>query len=178
MSQVLTTSRNVCHRSVDHCMEGAYCVLLDFCSQLTFHLFAFCSLYREISHCEVMTHVIVSLSFFTAVDGDRLVMKGAKLTSREMLTAFQSRCLAKDPQAKAAAKKWWSACWTYLYWNCIYLCTFFDVYSKHVSLNEWVLLWIDLWATYSKLIVKWACMILSHFSLPLESCYFYHVKVI
>ncbi|XP_047460127.1 39S ribosomal protein L53, mitochondrial [Mugil cephalus] len=40
----------------------------------------------------------------TYVDGQRLVMKGAKLTSREMLSAFQSLCKAKDPQAKSAAK--------------------------------------------------------------------------
>ncbi|XP_070703095.1 large ribosomal subunit protein mL53 [Pempheris klunzingeri] len=41
----------------------------------------------------------------TYVDGERLVMKGAKLTGMEMLSAFQSRCTAKDPQAKSAAKK-------------------------------------------------------------------------
>ncbi|XP_059206396.1 39S ribosomal protein L53, mitochondrial [Centropristis striata] len=35
----------------------------------------------------------------TYVDGERLVMKGANLTSSEMLGAFQSRCAAKDPQA-------------------------------------------------------------------------------
>lgn len=45
------------------------------------------------------------LSFSATVDGERLVMKGAKLTSSEMLSAFQSRCTAKDPQGKAAAKK-------------------------------------------------------------------------
>ncbi|KAK7899055.1 hypothetical protein WMY93_019908 [Mugilogobius chulae] len=39
------------------------------------------------------------------VDGERLVMKGAKLTSQEMFSAFQSRCIAKDPQAKVAGKK-------------------------------------------------------------------------
>lgn len=86
-------------------MDRTYCVSFDFCSELTFHLFAFCSSYSEISHCGFMSHVFVSLSLVTAVDGDTLVMKGAKLTSSEMLTAFQSRCSAKDPQAKAAAKK-------------------------------------------------------------------------
>ncbi|XP_061676770.1 39S ribosomal protein L53, mitochondrial [Syngnathoides biaculeatus] len=40
----------------------------------------------------------------TYVDGERLLMKGAHLTSKEMLGAFQARCVAKDPQAKAAAK--------------------------------------------------------------------------
>ncbi|XP_061616475.1 39S ribosomal protein L53, mitochondrial [Phyllopteryx taeniolatus] len=40
----------------------------------------------------------------TYVDGERLLMKGANLTSREMLSAFQARCMTKDPQAKAAAK--------------------------------------------------------------------------
>ncbi|KAM3595861.1 uncharacterized protein V6R79_004125 [Siganus canaliculatus] len=41
----------------------------------------------------------------TYVDGEKLVMKGAKLTCSEMMSAFQSRCTAKDPQAKAAGKK-------------------------------------------------------------------------
>ncbi|XP_047239969.1 39S ribosomal protein L53, mitochondrial [Girardinichthys multiradiatus] len=41
----------------------------------------------------------------TYVDGERLVMKGGKLTCREMLSAFQSRCNDKDPQTKAGANK-------------------------------------------------------------------------
>uniref|UniRef100_A0A3Q1HUQ8 Large ribosomal subunit protein mL53 n=1 Tax=Acanthochromis polyacanthus TaxID=80966 RepID=A0A3Q1HUQ8_9TELE len=60
-------------------------------------------------NCEVITTVkhdksepVVDVTF---VDGERLLMKGAKLTTREMLSAFQSRCTAKDPQAKAEAKK-------------------------------------------------------------------------
>ncbi|XP_008420269.1 PREDICTED: 39S ribosomal protein L53, mitochondrial-like [Poecilia mexicana] len=36
----------------------------------------------------------------TYVDGERLVMKGERLTCREMLSAFQSRCKDKDPQSK------------------------------------------------------------------------------
>ncbi|XP_072226384.1 large ribosomal subunit protein mL53 [Leuresthes tenuis] len=60
-------------------------------------------------NCEVITTVkhdksepVVDITY---VDGERLVMKGAKLTSSEMLAAFQSRCAAKDPQTKAATKK-------------------------------------------------------------------------
>ncbi|KAM8767537.1 large ribosomal subunit protein mL53 [Acanthopagrus schlegelii] len=60
-------------------------------------------------NCEVVTTVKHDKSEpvidITYLDGDRLVMKGAKLTSREMLSAFQSQCTAKDPQAKNAAKK-------------------------------------------------------------------------
>ncbi|CAI5690767.1 zygote arrest protein 1 [Sarotherodon galilaeus] len=41
----------------------------------------------------------------TYVDGEKLLMKGANLTSSEMLSAFQSRCVAKDPQAKVGEKK-------------------------------------------------------------------------
>ncbi|KAF6737864.1 39S ribosomal protein L53, mitochondrial [Oryzias melastigma] len=41
----------------------------------------------------------------TYVDGERLLMKGAKLTSTEMLSAFQSRCTAKDTQTIAGGKK-------------------------------------------------------------------------
>ncbi|XP_056154962.1 39S ribosomal protein L53, mitochondrial [Lampris incognitus] len=55
--------------------------------------------------CEVTTLVkhdksepVVDVTY---VDGERLLMKGANLTSNEMLSAFQSRCRAKDPQAKA-----------------------------------------------------------------------------
>ncbi|XP_051247399.1 39S ribosomal protein L53, mitochondrial [Dicentrarchus labrax] len=58
-------------------------------------------------NCEVVTMVkhdksepVVDVTY---LDGERLVMKGANLTSKEMLSAFQSRCTAKDPQA--AAKK-------------------------------------------------------------------------
>ncbi|KAM3858027.1 large ribosomal subunit protein mL53 [Diretmus argenteus] len=59
--------------------------------------------------CEVTTVVkhdksepVVDITY---MDGERLVMKGAKLTTGEMMSEFQSRCLAKDPQAKAGAKK-------------------------------------------------------------------------
>ncbi|XP_061764477.1 39S ribosomal protein L53, mitochondrial [Nerophis ophidion] len=59
-------------------------------------------------NCEVMATVkhdrsepVVDVTY---VDGERLVMKGANLTSGEMLQAFQARCTAKDPQAKMAAK--------------------------------------------------------------------------
>ncbi|XP_065328157.1 39S ribosomal protein L53, mitochondrial [Pelmatolapia mariae] len=41
----------------------------------------------------------------TYVDGEKLLMKGANLTCSEMLSAFQSRCVAKDPQAKVGEKK-------------------------------------------------------------------------
>ncbi|XP_010733290.2 large ribosomal subunit protein mL53 [Larimichthys crocea] len=37
----------------------------------------------------------------TYLDGEKLVLKGANLTSSEMLSTFQSRCTAKDPQAAA-----------------------------------------------------------------------------
>ncbi|KAF3707425.1 39S ribosomal protein L53, mitochondrial [Channa argus] len=60
-------------------------------------------------NCEVITTVkhdksepVVDITY---IDGERLVIKGAKLTSTEMLSAFQSHCIAKDPQTKAAAKK-------------------------------------------------------------------------
>ncbi|XP_063041463.1 39S ribosomal protein L53, mitochondrial [Engraulis encrasicolus] len=60
-------------------------------------------------NCEVTTDVkhdasepVVDVLF---MDGEQLLMKGGKLTSQEMLTAFQTRCTAKDPQAKLGAKK-------------------------------------------------------------------------
>ncbi|XP_076611090.1 large ribosomal subunit protein mL53 [Chaetodon auriga] len=55
-------------------------------------------------NCEVMCNVkhdksepVVEVTY---VDGEKLVMKGAKLTHSEMLNAFLSRCNAKDPQAQ------------------------------------------------------------------------------
>lgn len=51
-----------------------------------------------VSKCHLFVSVI-------AVDGEKLVMKGAKLTTREMLDAFRSRCTAKELQTPAAAKK-------------------------------------------------------------------------
>ncbi|XP_049607147.1 large ribosomal subunit protein mL53 isoform X2 [Syngnathus scovelli] len=60
------------------------------------------------SNCEVISMVkhdksepVVDVIY---VDGERLLMKGANLTSSEMLSTFQARCTSKDPQAKAEAK--------------------------------------------------------------------------
>ncbi|XP_036372186.1 39S ribosomal protein L53, mitochondrial [Megalops cyprinoides] len=60
-------------------------------------------------NCEVSAVVkhdrsepIIDITF---VDGEQLLMKGAHLSSSEMLSALQSRCEAKDPQAKEGAKK-------------------------------------------------------------------------
>ncbi|XP_071356641.1 large ribosomal subunit protein mL53 [Trachinotus anak] len=58
-----------------------------------------CEVIAMVKHDKSEPEVDVTYS-----DGERMVMKGAKLTSSEMMSAFQSRCLAKDPQAKAAAK--------------------------------------------------------------------------
>ncbi|KAJ7991602.1 hypothetical protein DPEC_G00285610 [Dallia pectoralis] len=59
-------------------------------------------------NCEVIADVkhdqsepVVDITF---IDGDMLVMKGARLTSKEMLTTLQSHCVTKDPQAKTGAK--------------------------------------------------------------------------
>ncbi|KAJ8267572.1 hypothetical protein COCON_G00127440 [Conger conger] len=53
-------------------------------------------------NCELKTHVKHDRSEptidITFIDGDKLLMKGAHLTSAEMLLALQSRCRAKDPQ--------------------------------------------------------------------------------
>ncbi|KAA0710513.1 39S ribosomal protein L53, mitochondrial [Triplophysa tibetana] len=60
-------------------------------------------------NCEVITEVkhdrSESVIDITFVDGERLVMKGSKLTAQEMLSALQTRCNAKNPQAKAGDKK-------------------------------------------------------------------------
>ncbi|TNN86009.1 39S ribosomal protein L53, mitochondrial [Liparis tanakae] len=60
-------------------------------------------------NCEVVPLVkhdkSVPVVDITYLDGDKLVLKGAQLTSSEMINAFQSLCAEKDLQAKAAAKK-------------------------------------------------------------------------
>ncbi|KAK5855057.1 hypothetical protein PBY51_005196 [Eleginops maclovinus] len=60
-------------------------------------------------NCEVISTVkhdksepIVEITY---LDGDKLRLKGAKLNSSEMLSAFQSMCAAKEQQAKLAAAK-------------------------------------------------------------------------
>nr|XP_061808215.1 large ribosomal subunit protein mL53-like [Nerophis lumbriciformis] len=59
-------------------------------------------------NCEVISVVkhdkSEPLVDITYIDGERLLMKGANLTSKEMLSAFQARCNAKDPQGQTAAK--------------------------------------------------------------------------
>ncbi|KAF5901247.1 39S ribosomal protein L53, mitochondrial, partial [Clarias magur] len=59
-----------------------------------------CEVKAEVKHDQ--SEPVIDITF---MDGERLVMKGAKLTSQEMLSALQTRCIAKDPQAKATAKK-------------------------------------------------------------------------
>ncbi|NP_001004653.1 large ribosomal subunit protein mL53 [Danio rerio] len=60
-------------------------------------------------NCEVITQVKHDRSEPTIdvmfVDGERLLMKGSNLTIKEILSALQSHCSAKDPQAKAGDKK-------------------------------------------------------------------------
>ncbi|KAM9493924.1 large ribosomal subunit protein mL53 [Clarias gariepinus] len=59
-----------------------------------------CEVKAEVKHDQ--SEPMIDITF---MDGEKLVMKGAKLTSQEMLSALQTRCIAKDPQAKATAKK-------------------------------------------------------------------------
>ncbi|NXU71792.1 RM53 protein, partial [Oreotrochilus melanogaster] len=60
-------------------------------------------------NCEVTADVrhdgsepVVDVMF---ADGDRLIMKGANLTTVEMLTALGSRCSAKDLKEEQKSKK-------------------------------------------------------------------------
>ncbi|KAI4817679.1 hypothetical protein KUCAC02_011062 [Chaenocephalus aceratus] len=60
-------------------------------------------------NCEVISTVKHDRSEpgveITYLDGDKLMLKGAKLNCSEMLSAFQSMCAAKELQAKLAAAK-------------------------------------------------------------------------
>ncbi|KAG1947170.1 39S ribosomal protein L53, mitochondrial-like [Pimephales promelas] len=59
-----------------------------------------CEVIPEVKHDQ--SEPMIDITF---LDGERLVMKGSKLTSEEMLSALQTRCTAKDPQAKTGDKK-------------------------------------------------------------------------
>ncbi|XP_026862146.2 39S ribosomal protein L53, mitochondrial [Electrophorus electricus] len=54
-----------------------------------------CDIITEVKHDQ--SEPVIDVTF---IDGERLVMKGSKLTSQEMLAALQTRCRAKDPQSK------------------------------------------------------------------------------
>ncbi|XP_015280922.1 PREDICTED: 39S ribosomal protein L53, mitochondrial [Gekko japonicus] len=65
--------------------------------------------YASNTNCDLKTEVkhdgsepVINVQF---VDGDRLIMKGANLTVRDMLKAFNSRCAAKELKAQEAAPK-------------------------------------------------------------------------
>ncbi|XP_063155491.1 large ribosomal subunit protein mL53 [Candoia aspera] len=56
--------------------------------------------YKSNLNCDVKTEIkhdgsepVIDITF---ADGDRLIMKGASLTTKEMLNAFNSRCQKKE----------------------------------------------------------------------------------
>ncbi|XP_078061797.1 large ribosomal subunit protein mL53 [Mustelus asterias] len=59
-----------------------------------------CRIVADVKHDE--TEPVIAVTFN---DGERLEMKAANLTSREMLLFFNERCFAKDPQAQEKASK-------------------------------------------------------------------------
>ncbi|XP_048385689.1 39S ribosomal protein L53, mitochondrial [Stegostoma tigrinum] len=59
-----------------------------------------CRIVADVKHDE--TEPVISVTFN---DGERLIMKAANLTSREMLSFFHEKCFAKDPQAYEKASK-------------------------------------------------------------------------
>ncbi|XP_060631516.2 large ribosomal subunit protein mL53 [Anolis sagrei] len=65
--------------------------------------------YASNVNCDVKTEIkhdgsepVIDITF---ADGDRLVMKGANLTIREMLQAFNSRCTAKELVTQEKSQK-------------------------------------------------------------------------
>ncbi|XP_038665618.1 39S ribosomal protein L53, mitochondrial [Scyliorhinus canicula] len=59
-----------------------------------------CRIVADVKHDE--TELVIAVTFN---DGEKLVMKAANLTTREMLSFFTERCFAKDPQAQEMASK-------------------------------------------------------------------------
>ncbi|XP_042317169.1 39S ribosomal protein L53, mitochondrial [Sceloporus undulatus] len=65
--------------------------------------------YTSNVNCDVKTEIkhdgsepVIDITF---VDGERLIMKGANLTIREMLQAFNSRCMAKELVSQEKTQK-------------------------------------------------------------------------
>lgn len=69
------------------------------------------------SNCGLDFEFLKFLSF--AADGDRLIMKGANLTTVEMLTALGSRCNTKELKAEQKSKK--KNPWRTEQWLCLHL---------------------------------------------------------
>ncbi|NXQ00761.1 RM53 protein, partial [Vidua macroura] len=65
-----------------------------------------CEVTADVRHdgSEPVVDVTFGFSSFIA-DGDRLIMKGAHLTTGEMLTALASRCNVKDLKEEQKSKK-------------------------------------------------------------------------
>ncbi|XP_053323967.1 39S ribosomal protein L53, mitochondrial [Spea bombifrons] len=59
-----------------------------------------CQISVDVRHDKSEPQVDVSF-----VDGERLLMKTANVTTKEMLSALTSKCASKDRQAKDGAKK-------------------------------------------------------------------------
>ncbi|XP_051526857.1 uncharacterized protein LOC127425185 [Myxocyprinus asiaticus] len=60
-----------------------------------------CEIITGVKHDQSDPMIDITFMWSFAVDGERLVMKGSKLTTQEMLSALQTCCSAKDTQAKA-----------------------------------------------------------------------------
>uniref|UniRef100_A0A7M4FPB3 Uncharacterized protein n=1 Tax=Crocodylus porosus TaxID=8502 RepID=A0A7M4FPB3_CROPO len=65
---------------------------------------------RPACHLSCLLYISLSLfehvkSVFFSGDGERLIMKGANLTTPEMLFALSSRCKAKELEAEKKVKK-------------------------------------------------------------------------
>lgn len=65
---------------------------------------------RPACHLSCLLYISLSLlkhvnSVFFSADGERLIMKGANLTTPEMLFALNSRCRAKELEAEEKVKK-------------------------------------------------------------------------
>ncbi|XP_051879503.1 39S ribosomal protein L53, mitochondrial [Pristis pectinata] len=59
-----------------------------------------CRIVADVKHDE--TEPVITITFN---DGENLIMKAANLTTREMLSFFNERCVAKDPQAQETGSK-------------------------------------------------------------------------
>ncbi|XP_069777235.1 large ribosomal subunit protein mL53 [Narcine bancroftii] len=59
-----------------------------------------CRIVADVKHDE--TEPVITITFN---DGESLIMKAANLTTREMLSFFNERCITKDPQARETGSK-------------------------------------------------------------------------
>lgn len=160
----LSKVKNVCHGSAEHCTDViSHSVLLDFCSELTFHLFAPRTPYTERS-------VIVSLWVTSLCLCPSLLQWTETSWCWREQSWPPARCWARfshgaQPRIHRQTLEQKN--------NVRYICVVYSlVYIiKVFHLNVMLLVWIDLWFTENTKLKKYCALLLRPHQLYLHSPY-------